>query len=185
MSTLPASDPQLSTSSSPPPRSFITGTWYVTYSTLSMWKDRRNVRITYTPLPPSDPSPSSVTTEDPIPRLDDLVEHQALTSDKIKTVHGIDSPSGTDTSGWNWRGKGWLKVASCHWEFVDWGQGAGAEEEWAVIWFEKTIFTPEGIDIFARGKEGLKEETVREIKEKLGGGRYKTISEGLFEVKRD
>ena len=56
---------------------------------------------------------------------------------------------------------------------------------WAVIWFEKRIFRPEGIDIFARGKKGLREETVREIKERLGGGMHKTMSEGLFEVRRD
>ena len=157
-----------------------------------MWKDNRNVRITYTELPPSNPAASS------IPRLDDLVEYQPLASDKIKTVHGIDSPSGTDTRAWDWRGKGWLKVVSSHWEFVDWGRAGGGsgegegegtsegnEEEWAVVWFEKTIFTPEGIDIFVRGKEGLREETVREIKERLGGGRHKTMSEGLFEVTRN
>ena len=104
----------------------------------------------------------------------------------------MDTPSGTDTRAWDWRGKGWLKVVSSHWEIVDWCQGKGGEgegdegeEEWAVIWFEKTIFTPEGIDIFARGKKGLREETVREIKERLGGGMHKTMSEGLFEVRRD
>lgn len=137
-------------------------------------------------------------------------------------MHGIDTPSGTDTSAWDWRGKGWLKVASSHWEVLDWstgdgsaarrdpssgacgegsdeGQGVGEEggggeggqegeevggEDWAVIWFQKTIFTPEGIDIFSRRKEGLREGTVQEIKERLRG-RYGGLSEGLFEVRRD
>lgn len=145
-----------------------------------MWKDKRNVRITYTTLPAANSS------EEKVPRLDDLVEYQALTSEKIKTVRGIDTPSGPDTRAWDWRGKGWLKVASSHWEFVDWSTGEGEEgEEWAVIWFQKTIFTPEGIDIFSRRKEGLREETVKAVKEKLGGGQHKSMSEGLFEVRRD
>lgn len=155
-----------------------------------MWQDKRNVRITYTSLPPSNPL------EESTPRLDDLVEYQALNSDKIKTVHGIDTPSGADTRAWDWRGKGWLKIASSHWEFVDWGlgdgeggvregQADGEGEEWAVIWFQKTLFTPEGIDIFSRRKEGLREETVSGVKKRLGGGRHKTMSEGLFEVRRE
>lgn len=194
-SLLPSSnvEPTSSTSTPPPPISFLSGTWYVNYSTLPLWKDKRNVRITYTELPPTNPS-----SPDPVPRLDDFVEYQALNSDKIKTVAGIDTPSGADTGAWDWRGKGWLKIASAHWEIVDWGLGGeggivvgetdghGKEvEEWAVIWFQKTIFTPEGIDIFSRGKKGLKEETVKAVKERLGGGRHKTMSEDLFEVKRE
>lgn len=141
-----------------------------------MWKDKRNVRITYAPLPATN------TAEESIPRLDDTVEYQALGSDKIKTVHGIDTPSGVYTRAWDWRGKGWLKIASSHWEVVEWSEGG---EEWAVIWFQKTLFTPEGMDIFSREKEGLREETVGGIKRRLGGGRHKSLSEGLFEVKRD
>ncbi|KAG7007779.1 hypothetical protein G7Y79_00008g024170 [Physcia stellaris] len=192
-SLLPSSDVQ-PISTPPPPVSFLTGTWYVNYSTLPMWKDKRNVRITYTVLPFTNPS-----LPDPVLRLDDLVEYQALNSDKIKAIHGIDTASGADTGAWDWRGKGWLKIASSHWEFVDWGldgaggivegetegHGKGIEEEWAVIWFQKTLFTPEGIDIFSRRKEGLREETVKAVKEKLGGGRHKTMSEGLFEVRRE
>ncbi|KAL8895140.1 MAG: hypothetical protein Q9207_008290 [Kuettlingeria erythrocarpa] len=165
----------------PPPTSFLSGTWYVNYSTLPMWKDKRNVRITYTPLPPSNPTEDSS-----IPRLDDLVEYQTLSSDKIKTIQGIDTPGGGDTRAWDWRGKGWLKIASSHWEFLDWDNKRGEEDEWAVIWFQKTLFTPEGIDILSRSKEGLAEQTVRVIKLYLAGReQYAAVSSWLLEVQRD
>ena len=148
-----------------------------------MWKDKRNVRITYVALP------AAIAAENSVPRLDDTVEYQALNSDKMKTVHGVDTPSDLDTRAWNWRGKGWLKIASSHWEFVEWSDGTedgeATGEEWAVIWFQKTLFTPEGIDIFSRKKEGLRESTRNSIQNILGGGRHKTLSGGLFEVKRD
>ncbi|KAL8925800.1 MAG: hypothetical protein Q9208_003297 [Pyrenodesmia sp. 3 TL-2023] len=166
----------------PPPTSFLTGTWYVNYSTLPMWKDKRNVRITYTALTPSNPTEDSST-----PRLDDLVEYQTLTSDKVKTIQGIDTPSGGDTTAWDWRGKGWLKIASSHWEFLDWDNTwDDGKEEWAVIWFQKTLFTPEGIDILSRRKEGVGDQALRIIKMYLSGRKeYGALSSWLFEVKRD
>ena len=186
-SAIPAPDAvptDFSARDSIPPLDFVTGTWYVNYSTLPIWKDKRNVRITYTVLPPTNQM--SDTTQAYVPRLDDLVEYQAQGSDKIKTVLGIDTPSSADTRAWDWRGKGWFKIASSHWEIVEWSDGnAEGGEEWAVIWFQKTIFSPEGIDIFSRKKEGLREETVRGIKKSLGDGKHKTMSEGLFEVSRD
>lgn len=124
-----------------------------------------------------------------MPRLDDNVEYQTQNSDKMKTVHGVDTPSGLDARAWDWRGKGWLKIASSHWEFVEWSDGfadgQASGEEWAVIWFQKTLFTPEGIDIFCRKKEGLEGKTVNAIKNRLARGRHLALSEGLFEVKRD
>lgn len=35
------------------------------------------------------------------------------------------------------------------------------EEEWAVTFFEKTIFTPAGLDIYARTGKGLPSDLVR------------------------
>jgi len=180
--SLDQENPSSSTHPPPPPTSFLTGSWYVIQSTLPMWRDKRNVCITYTALPAANAA------EESVPRLDDVVEYQARNSDKVKTVHGVDTPSGLDTRAWDWRGKGWLKIASSHWEFVEWseeiGQVEATREQWAVIWFQKTLFTPEGIDIFSREKEGLGEKTINAIKNRLGEGRHKTLSEGLSEVER-
>ncbi|KAL8854948.1 MAG: hypothetical protein Q9221_000144 [Calogaya cf. arnoldii] len=167
-----------------PTPQWLSGTWHVTHSTLPMWKSKRNVSITYTPLP----APSS--------QIDDLVKYQTLTSDKEKTIEGIDTPSqGAKGGEWDWRGKGWLKIASSHWEVLGWGdlhpnlQGEGEQgNQWVVTYFAKTLFTPAGVDVYSRRKEGVGREVVEKIKEDLGGSgdeAVKRLAGEVFEVVRD
>ncbi|KAL8690800.1 MAG: hypothetical protein Q9218_003849 [Villophora microphyllina] len=126
-----------------------------------MWKSKRNVSIRYTPLPPSSSS-------ELIPRLDDLVSYQTLNSDKVKTVEGIDTPSSSSSGGeWDWRGKGWLKIASSHWEVLGWGDSEDGNQ-WVVTYFAKTLFTPAGVDVYSRRKEGLSEGSVEAVIRELG-----------------
>ena len=118
------------------------------------------------------------------------MQYQPLDSDKLKTVKGVDTPSGTDTGAWDWRGKGWLMIASSHWEVLAWGpqEGEVRDEAWAVTYFAKTPFTPEGIDIYSRKKEGVSDEVVDAIKEALGGVQnndFKKLAGEIFEVKQD
>ncbi|KAL8721021.1 MAG: hypothetical protein Q9181_007797 [Wetmoreana brouardii] len=170
-----------------------------------MWKSKRNVSITYTPLPNDDGRTSSV------PRLNDLVSYQTLKSQKVKTVEGIDTPSPPKRGGknggggeWDWRGKGWLRVARSHWEALGWGnlpdesadggeKGGGKREEeegnqWAVTYFAKTFFTPAGIDVYSRRKEGVGESVLDGIKEALGRSEdegIRKLAGEVFEVRRD
>ncbi|KAI4108241.1 MAG: hypothetical protein L6R37_001114 [Teloschistes peruensis] len=165
----------------PPSTAWLSGTWHVTDSTLPMWESKRNVSFTYTPIS----TPSSA---EPIPRLDDLVSYQNLSSDKVKTIEGIDTPSSPSTSGqWEWRGKGWLKIASSHWEILGWGDLADGHQ-WFVIYFAKTLFTPSGIDVLSRQKEGLPEGVVEGIKRDLGASEdagVKKLAGEMFEVVRN
>ncbi|KAL9601284.1 MAG: hypothetical protein Q9179_002926 [Wetmoreana sp. 5 TL-2023] len=150
-----------------------------------MWKSKRNVSITYTPLPNATKPPSRIPSS--VPRLDDLVSYQTLNSQKVKTVEGIDTPTppnrGEGGAGgeWDWRGKGWLRVARSHWEVLGWGdisaemdgeeKGGGKRMEgnqWAVTYFAKTLFTPAGIDVYSRRKEGVGDGVVEGIQEALG-----------------
>ena len=200
------------TAFTPPTLPFLTGTWHITHSTLPMWSSKRNVRITYTPLP-SPPTPASSTTNihqpstpsSQLQKLDDLVQYQSLTSATLKTVHGIDTPSGTDASAWNWRGKGFLMIASSHWEILGWGEysltntnstdgsvvsdGEGEEKgQWMLTYFASTLFTPAGIDIYSRAKEGLPSDLIEGIKAALG--RIEDVSIGklvgkIFEIVHD
>ncbi|KAI4250519.1 MAG: hypothetical protein L6R40_000118 [Gallowayella cf. fulva] len=154
-----------------------------------MWKSKRNVSITYTPLPPSSSSA--------LPQLNDLVTYQTLSSSsaKPKTIEGIDTASAGAKGGeWDWRGKGWLKIASSHWEVLGWGTlvtaAAGGEEEnqWVVTYFAKTMFTPAGIDVYSRLKAGVGEEIVGEIRGELarsGDVAVRKLAEEIFEVVRD
>ncbi|KAK8148083.1 hypothetical protein G3M48_000425 [Beauveria asiatica] len=146
----------------PPPPSidWLTGTWTVTHSTLSMWRSARNVRITYAPL---------AARPDGRARIDDLVEYEP--SDKVgalRSVTGVDTRNDGDGGGWDWRGKGWLFFVSSHWEVLGWGQ-TPAGERWAVTWFAPTLFTKEGVDVYSSRREGISEALYGEIRKALRG----------------
>jgi hypothetical protein len=139
-----------------------------------MWRKARNVAITYAPL-----------SDDTSPKLDDKVTYQGLGSSTLKTVAGIDTPAGDGA--WSWRGKGWLIIASSHWQFLGYGEGVEGEG-WAVTYFQKTLFTPAGIDVYSRRKDGLSAKMLEGIKTALGGNEseeIKKLVKELFEVKRD
>jgi hypothetical protein len=162
----------------PPTNSFLTGTWHVTHTSLPLWKNKRNVKITYKPLPPS---PNGIT------KVDDLVEYQKSNSSKIKSVHGIDTPTPGDPGAWDWRGRGWLVIASSHWECLGFGR-VDDGNEWVVTYFAKTLFTPAGIDVYSRRREGLEGVVVDGILGALRGLGIEEIGglvEGVFEVPRD
>ncbi|KAH8598282.1 hypothetical protein B0O99DRAFT_507198 [Bisporella sp. PMI_857] len=153
-------NPQLPSSTTfiPPPLEWLEGAWSVTHSTLPMWRKAKNVRITYKIIPPSTPNGPEL--------LDDIVSSEPTARTLLpqpKEIHGVDTPDGQ--GGWDWRGKGWLKVASSHWEVLGWGEREG--ERWVVTWFAPSMFTPAGLDIYSSRKEGL------------GEGLYKDIIMGL------
>jgi hypothetical protein len=134
-----------------------------------MWRSARNVRITYTPLPPVSTG---------LARIDDLVEYESRSSKgSLKSVAGIDTASET---GWNWRGKGWLMIASSHWEVLGWGERPtddGGVERWVVTWFAPTLFTKEGVDVYSDRREGLSEGTLGEIMAALKGCGVKAVED--------
>ena len=160
--------------------------WHVTHSTLPMWKSKRNVRIRYTPLEPS----SSSIQKDNTDRLDDMVSYQSLDGDKVHTVHGIDkcASSGEARGEWDWRGKGLLKIAGSHWEVLGWGEEEGTGNKWVVTEFAKTMFTPAGIDVYSRDREGLRPETLEKVKgalTRIEDEDVRKLAVELFEVKVD
>ena len=181
----------------PPSSDWLLGTWHVTHSTLPMWKSKRNVRITYKSLHPGSESVTEGTD-----RIDDTVSYQTLTSDKVKTIRGIDKASGSDASAWDWRGKGWLAMISSHWEVLGFGtvdtgtvrtgddqdSEVGPPEQWLVTYFAKTPFTPAGIDIYSRSGIGLSSQTLAKIKQSLAAvedEEVKRLAGNMFEIKRD
>ncbi|KAF1915850.1 hypothetical protein BDU57DRAFT_515617 [Ampelomyces quisqualis] len=184
-STLPSTTP--SPSISPPTIPWLSGTWNVTHSTLPMWRKNRNVRITYTPIPSTSP-----------PQLDDLVTYQAIGSDKLKTVVGIDRPfevpnttpsvTGGEESAsmaYHWRGKGWLMVASSKWEILGYGEEESTGNKWVVTYFAATLFTPAGVDFYSK-KGNLTPQTVEGIKAALTAlGDVANLAGELFEITMD
>ncbi|KAH8157484.1 hypothetical protein CIB48_g10764 [Xylaria polymorpha] len=147
-----------------PPNEWLCGTWTVTHSTLSMWRSAQNVRITYTPHKTASSPPDS---QGPAVN-DNIVEYEKKNGKGgVRSVLGIEKPDPNIPGAWNWRGKGWLAIASSHWEILGWGErplpnGEGVER-WAVTWFAPTLFTAEGIDLYSDRKEGLDKETGDDI----------------------
>jgi hypothetical protein len=156
-----------------------------------MWRKNKNVVITYTPVPNTSPA-----------QIDDVVTYQPLSSpSNTKTVHGLDKPFdvpntmstsdgnyGNDTASlaYNWRGKGWLMIASSKWEILGYGDEEGTGNAWVVTYFAKTLFTPAGIDVYSRkGKLGV--EMVESIKAKLAGfgGDVAKLAGEVFEITMD
>ena len=143
----------------PPANHFLLGTWHVTHSSLPLWKGKCNVTITYQML-----SPDSSGTM----RMDDLVRYQAIGSEKVKTVHGVDTPTPGNPGAWDWRGKGWLRIVSSHWECLGF-ETAADDNPWLVTYFAKTPFTPAGIDIYSRSPAGLPQPLIDAILTTLQG----------------
>ncbi|KAK4502343.1 hypothetical protein PRZ48_005768 [Zasmidium cellare] len=167
-----------------PSVAWLTETWHVTHSTLPMWKTKRNVRIQYTPLEPSSPS----IPKDQTDRIDDLVSYQSLDGDKVSTVKGLDKAAGSSRGEWDWRGKGWLKIAASHWEVLGWGEEQETGNKWVVTMFAKTLFTPAGIDVYSRDGKGVKDDTLAQIKSALSSIQdddLQKMASTLFEIKRD
>lgn len=53
-------------------------------------------------------------------------------------------------------------IASSHWEVLGFGHTDDGNQ-WVVTYFAKTLFTPAGIDIYSRNKEGLAQATIDDI----------------------
>lgn len=103
---------------------------------------------------------------------DNLVEYEKKNGKGgVRTVLGIEKPDPSVPGAWNWRGKGWLAIASSHWEVLGWGErplpSGGGVERWAVTWFAPTLFTEEGVDLYSDRREGLDKETADAIIEAL------------------
>lgn len=159
----------------PPTNDWLIGTWHVTHSSLPLWKGKHNVNITYRKLPPDAAG---------VVKLDDQVQYQALNSAKIKSIHGVDRPTPGDPGAWDWRGKGWLAIARSHWECLGFGYTDDGNQ-WVVTYFAKTHFTPAGIDIYSRKKDGLAPVMVDEILRvlcALGVDEITELAGGVFQI---
>lgn len=140
-----------------------------------MWRKAKNVRITYALLPTSGKDGEGVC-------LDDTVESEPTSRTLLpqpKAIRGIDTPDPKIPAAWNWRGKGWLRIASSHWEVLGWGErewkghnGKGVEgekERWVVTWFAPSMFTPAGVDVYSDRMEGGSSGLVEDVLSALEG----------------
>ncbi|RSH87331.1 hypothetical protein EHS25_003240 [Saitozyma podzolica] len=124
-------------------RAWFMGTWNVAWSTLPMWKDKKNVNIHYV----------SLTDESRPTKFESTVSYIKQSQPDTaspSTVRGVEALTpGTNGATFDWRGRNWLFFVHSHWEVLGYGDDQ-AGLEWAVTFFSKTLFTPAGIDIYVR-----------------------------------
>ncbi|WVQ80760.1 hypothetical protein IAT38_002865 [Cryptococcus sp. DSM 104549] len=171
-------------------RSWFMGKWGVAWSTLPMWKDKKDVSITYTPVSGTSKDHKS---------FDDLVEYRkrsAAEGSKTSTVKGVDTLTrGANGATFDWKGSSYLFFVHSHWEVLGYGKDEQYGLEWAVTFFSKTLFTPAGIDIYLRSspsapnpesknsavRKKLLDQIVAAVKD-VGEGGVGTMAQKGFEV---
>lgn len=120
--------------------------------------------------------------------IDKPVVASASSATVAQTDGSVDSEVEPRASlAYNWRGKGLLFIASSQWQILGYGEEAGTGNRWVVTYFAKTLFTPEGLDIYSRDKVGLRADTVADVRKALEGlgGNLTALAKGIFEVKID
>lgn len=104
----------------------------------------------------------------------------------MKGTQSERDPSCKESASWSWRGKGLIRVASAHWELLGWG-GEGEQDQWMVTFFEKTVFTPEGVNVYSRRPGGTSGEFLDEIQKSLVMTEHPSLERlaaELYEVQR-
>lgn len=116
----------------------LQGTWYIHFSNFPMWLkgDKTNPTFNYT-----------IEKQDGIEGLKDEVIY--LKKGKQKSIVGFDKSTNTTNTQFVWRGRGLLSLLKSKWQvlYVD------PTNTWAVIGFEKTLFTPSGYDVISKNKQ--------------------------------
>lgn len=129
----------------------LSGTWFIISSNFPMWIDgtKANPTFNYT-----------ISEKNGKTFLIDEVKYTK--KGKTKTIKGFDYINPHNDKAFTWQGKEFLAIAKSHWEI----KLLDEKNEWAVIWFSKTLFTPEGVDIISK-KQKLDSTTLQEIKTKM------------------
>ncbi len=110
----------------------LEGKWYIIYTNFPMWLkgDKQNPCFTYEV------------------KEDYLIDKVSYTTKgKVRFINGYDTL--LSPNHFEWRGKGLTKFLKSRWSI----KYINEHYDWALIHFEKTLFTPEGYDIIARSKE--------------------------------
>lgn len=129
----------------------LVGKWHVAMTNFPMWLkgDKTNPTFNY-----------SLENKGNITGLKDEVTY--FQNGRSRSIRGFDTPDHEKNSAFIWRGKGLLAMISSKWKILYFSE----EEGWALIFFERTSFTPEGFDVITR-VEKPNEKTVEHIRKRL------------------
>ncbi|KAG8954663.1 histidinolphosphatase [Tulasnella sp. 424] len=171
--------------------------WAVVASTLPLWKNRKNVTITYQPKEGGGAASDFL----------DIIEFNNVKSDpkkpptKIVGADKNENPTALETDDsqsseenaakFKWRGKGPLAISSSKWQILGYflaEDPARRDEDWVVTYFGKTLFTPAGLDIYVRSPKVFSREKVQRLIKACQRNEDETVRKvaaDFFEIPRD
>lgn len=116
----------------------LEGKWYIILSNFPMWLkgDKTNPTFNY-----------KQAERDGVLGLIDEVKYTQ--NGRQKSINGFDKPLNNENTAFEWRGNGLLSLLSSKWGILH----IETTENWAIIYFEKTLFTPKGYDVISRDKQ--------------------------------
>ncbi len=114
------------------------GKWFVVRSDFAMWTkgDKTNPSLNYL-----------IKKKGKRTGWMDIVVY--LKKGKQKKISGFDTSQNSENTQFIWRGKGLLKLIKSKWGILY----LDRNKQWAIIHFEKTLFTSAGYDVISRNKK--------------------------------
>ena len=88
-----------------------------------------------------------------------------IQNNKEKCIQGYDYSNPLNKNAFIWRGKGILSMLESKWEIIVLNDNE-IDNEWGIIWFSKTLFTPEGVDIISKS-DSLSESILLNIQNEM------------------
>jgi len=173
--------------------------WAVLATTLPLWKGRKNVTITYSPIEGSSPSDSFLDTvafnnvKSPVGKEPSKIVGVDR-NEKVPPQAGSDQTEDVNVVNgvrFTWTGKGLLSLTSSKWQILGYFLASDPnrrDEDWVVTYFGSTLFTPAGLDIYVRNPKVFDREKVRKIIEACKKNEDPTVaqkSEAFYEIPRD
>jgi hypothetical protein len=113
----------------------LAGTWYIQLTNFPMWTKGNRTQPAFK---------YGLGNKNGHPGLTDEVSYQK--NGRKKFIRGFNTSNHEKNTAFIWRGKGILSLLSSNWKILYFSE----EEGWALIFFERTRFTPEGFDVITR-----------------------------------
>lgn len=115
----------------------LEGKWFINQSNFPMWTKGKKTNPTFN-YKKAEADQKWV--------LMDEVQYNK--KDKSKTIRGIDYPKNEENTTFVWRGHGILRLLKSKWEIIYYDN----TNQYMIIHFRRTLFTPEGYDVVSRSK---------------------------------
>jgi hypothetical protein len=113
----------------------LEGGWHVLASNFPMWLEgnKSDPNFIYRVVPGTRPV-----------ELEDTVAYTE--SGRRETIEGTDTQDPAAPAHFTWRGKGLLAAFASDWVIL----ASGPEDRWLILYFTKTVATPEGVDVIGK-----------------------------------